>query len=313
MLLMTEGNNHDRTRQPDGIHGVGAHQRVESPDEDDFHAGARFPDNDGSGTDFSDALDAGDQGDFEGDYWDAVDSGIFGSLPDDLSLDDEDGPEYLGLARDSDPESLLLASRYSPNTGGEKGKVTREISAYIEDLNPEKRIVFRFLQKKLLTATAKNATQKDREAALIWIFGMEESDVIGFEDSCLALEARPWVVRLRVQLQFWFKNIRFTSQIPALAMPLPSRVAEEAYSSAMEDGIWVARRIWEWPGIQVEELQAFPGAPGIRAIQSAVDALEESGLLVAGFDGLYWYCVGHSPLNRFGRPLNVSWASFWQR
>jgi len=242
MLLMTKGDNHDRTHKPDGLHHIGAYQRVGSSDEDHFHAGARLPDDDGHRPDFSDAVDARDQGNFEGDFWEAVDSGIFGNLPDGVSLDDEDGPEYLGLALDSDTESLLLASRYSPHAGGSKGKVTREINSYIEELSAEKRVVFMFLQKKLLTATAKKATQKEREAALIWIFSTEETDVIGFEDCCLALESRPWVVRLRVQLQFWFKNIRFTAQIPALAMPLPARVAEEAYSTAMDAGIWVARR-----------------------------------------------------------------------
>lgn len=312
-MLLTKGENHDRTRQPDGICDIGTHQYGGPPDQDGVHAGKRLSDDDGRRADFSDALDASDQGNFEGDFWEAVDSGIFGNLPDDVSMADEDGPEYLGFAQNSDTESLLLASRYSPNAGGSKGKVTREVNTFIEELSAEKRIVFQFLQKKLLTATAKKAAQKEREAALIWIFGVEDSDLIGFEDSCLALEARPWVVRLRVQLQFWFKNIRFTARIPALAMPLPARVAEESYSSAMDAGIWVARRIWECPGIQTEELQILPGAPGIREIQSAVDALEERGLLVSGFDGLYWYCVGHSPLNRFGRPLNVSWASFWQK
>jgi hypothetical protein len=310
MLSMTEKEKHHGPGdyQPDGIDGFSRSCRNVEPI---LHTRDGLPDRGDPGLPLPDALDAGDTGDFEGDFWDAVDSGLFGGIPEGLSMDDQDGEDDMGRALDSGAEPVFLPQGYSPDIGGSKEKVTRGLREYVDELTAEKRLVFRLLQNRIITATAKRTRPSHREEALRWIFSAERSNTIGFEDTCIALESRPWVVRLRVQLQFWFKDIRFAAPIPLSAMPLPSRLAEEAYGTAWDDGIWVARRIWEWPGVHFDELCQITGAPPVRQIREALDQLEENGIVVSGFDGLYWYCVGHSPLNRHGRPLAVSWASFW--
>ncbi|MBU2854564.1 hypothetical protein HF928_11120 [Acidithiobacillus ferriphilus] len=257
-------------------------------------------------------MDAGNAGDIEGDFWDAVDAGVFGHIPGDLSLDGEDGSDDSGCPSDFVSESVLFSQGHTSHLGRSEEKVTRVIREYVDELTPDRRLVFYHLQSRIALATTKRVTPARRESAVLWIFGAESREDISFADCCEVLGARPWIVRLRVQLQFWFRDMRFTTAIPALVTPLPARIVEEAFGASGEDGIWVVRRLWEWPGAGHEALCRITGAPAPLALRHALEHLEQSGIIVSGFDGLYWYCVGHSPLNRYGQPIPVSWASFWK-
>lgn len=136
-----------------------------------------------------------------------------------------------------------------------------------------------------------------------WVFSVGGTlEDASFDDCCIALQCRPWVLRLRVHLEFWRKDLRLQTKVPGLMVPLPHFVLEEGFSIAGDAGVNMLHRIWEWPGISAARLRDL----------DTVGELEEKGLVVSSYNGSFYYCVGRSPLNRYGRPRVQSWSSFWR-
>lgn len=254
-------------------------------------------------SDFSVAtVDADHQGDIEGNYWEAVDSGLFGDLPDFSALageeDEVDCPSPLRPGE----ESAFFLSQHSSHI-----KETKEVASLLEDLSPEQAVIFRFLSTHIRSLFQTKGSAARKAEIMEWMFSADAMlEHAVFDDCCLALECRPWVVRLRIHLELWRKDIQLSERIRGLIVPVPERILEESYALAGSPASWLLHRVWEFPGIPHERLCRD------RDDEKALELLDEAGILIASYRR-FWYCVGRSPLNRNGMPRSQSWASFWRK
>ncbi|PKY11741.1 hypothetical protein B1757_02825 [Acidithiobacillus marinus] len=172
---------------------------------------------------------------------------------------------------------------------------------------PEQIIIFRHLSTQIRMLFQVRCSMRKKAEILTWIFSAGTvMDHASFDDCCSALECRPWVMRLRIHLELWRKDVQLTERIKGLIVPVPERLLEESYALAGSQGSWLLHRVWEYPGISQEKLCRD------REDQKALELLDESGILIASYRR-FWYCVGRSPLNRAGLPRSQSWASFWRK
>lgn len=247
------------------------------------------------------ALDTNNQGNFEGDYWQAVDSGVFGDLPDFNTLDGEEDQVDRAGALCSWEEPAFFLSQHSSHLAE-----TKEVTALLEDLSPEQVVVFRFLATQVRSVFLVRTSMLKKARLLEWIFSAGTLlENAAFEDCCTALDCRPWVMRLRIHLEFWRKDVQLSEKIKGLIVPVPERILEETYALADASGSWLLHRVWEFPGISSERLCRN------SEDQASLERLEEAGILLASYQR-FWYCVGRSPLTRAGLPRSQSWASFWR-
>jgi hypothetical protein len=259
-----------------------------------------FPDRIRDPGDADSGLDTRNPRDIESDFWEAADSGLFGSLEDYLEVDGEAGEMDLAGAWSGAAESGLFAPGHTPHL-----TQARFVTEYLEELDPTQIRVFHFLADHVLALFRK--TGKKKPKLLRWIFNVGgELEGVSFEDCCLALECRPWLMRLRIHLEFWVRDMRLDGKVPGFIVPLPGFVLEEGYACGQDAAVRLLHRIWEYPGVSTVELLRDAGD------RTALEMLEESGLIVSAYGGSYWYCVGRSPLNKSGRPRAQSWGSLWR-
>jgi len=172
-------------------------------------------------------------------------------------------------------------------------------------------VLFYLKEKVREACLVNNIDPRQREQAILWIFGFQDSNGPSFEDCCAVFGARHWVVQLMVQLQYWRLGIRFSA--PMSFAPPPMNIIEEASYLKGSEGAWVLRRIWEWPGICTDELLRMGQNTNYRSqdIVAGLESLDEKGLVIEGNTGMTWYCVGRSPINQAGRPVR-SWSALWR-
>lgn len=167
-------------------------------------------------------------------------------------------------------------------------------------------VVFRFLATQVRSIFLVRISMAKKARLLEWMFSADTLlENAAFEDCCNVLDCRPWVMRLRIHLEFWRKDVQLSEKIKGLIVPVPERILEEAYALAGDSGSWLLHRVWEFPGISSERLCRHSDD------RDALERLDEAGILLASYQH-FWYCVGHSPLTRAGLPRSQSWASFWR-
>lgn len=247
------------------------------------------------------ALDADHQGDIEGGYWEAVDSGLFGDLSDYTAMagEEEQVDRASSLCRGEEP-AFFLSQHTSHITE------TKEVAALLQDLSPEQVVVFRFLATQIRSIFKKRNSAPMKIEVMEWMFTAGSLiEHAAFEDCCAALDCRPWVMRLRIHLEFWRKDMQLAEKIKGLIVPAPERLLEETYALAGASGSWLLHRVWEFPGISSERLCRN------QEDRNALDVLDDAGILLPSYQR-FWYCVGRSPNNRAGLPRSQSWSSFWR-
>lgn len=156
-------------------------------------------------------------------------------------------------------------------------------------LDPRDHATFVNLKRRIRDACNVNSKRDVRVHALEWIFIPNTRDSKGmfFDASCLALGARPDVVRTRTAHQFWKAGVVFTSGLPvALAMRPPDLLMEEIAAkipskTGRNTSCDIARAAWYWPSIPADTLrQQFA-----RIDQERYDSILR-GLEAEGFVGM---------------------------
>ncbi len=180
--------------------------------------------------------------------------------------------------------------------------------------DPVSQHLVKVLRRHVRDACNVNSHDEARARAMEWIFvpGREDADRLDFEHICVALGARPTVVRLRTVLQLWKAGVVLTQPLSVLATGLPVELESEIAAKVGFDlPVRVSRLIWSWPSIlAMDVVDRFPGenvAPVLRA-------LDAEGLIAAAHMRLYF--VGRNPdilpihvLRRFSfaRSIHVSY------
>ena len=139
----------------------------------------------------------------------------------------------------------------------------------------------------------KGVKPDDRERALAWIFTPIE-DPVAFDTCCIALDARPERLQLRLMYEFFRNWVRFPAPLPFLAVPLPEDVTNQLLYVAGEAGVIIAATIWRWPGILEGTLfEEVSDRLNHDEARRALALIDETGVVQCYVDS--WYVTGKRP------------------
>ena len=136
--------------------------------------------------------------------------------------------------------------------------------------------------------------------ALRFFFGYSAAGRIDFETCCDVLECRADIFRLRLQYEFWLRDVVFTTPFTFETVPMPSVVSRELnyYPGAL--GKLLAIAAWRQPGIGHGELLALArDAQGreddafVGEVESALDFMEGKYYMSHQHG---WYTTGRNPM-----------------
>lgn len=171
-------------------------------------------------------------------------------------------------------------------------------------LDPAQHFLFVRVKQRIREACNVNSKPAPRAKALQWIFvpGEKDSKGIDFDHACLALGARPDVVRTRTSHQLWKANILLSRPLPFLSHPPPlALMSEIATLLGPNTPGQVAREAWFWPSIPALDLRhRFPEVSSDK-YRAVVDGLTAEGYLAISAGRVYF--VGRNPslLGKAGR------------
>lgn len=155
-----------------------------------------------------------------------------------------------------------------------------------------------------------------------WIFG-RTNDQASFENCCIVNEARPDVLRMRIQYELWRCGKVLVRPFPFLA-DLPTFISNKVLFTVGKAGLNVAKLLWSHPGIEDADLRAQLGMRELEALDAMasmyiVSALESSPQR--------WYLTSINPIledldngsgvartsyslvSRRARSTDISWSS----
>lgn len=154
--------------------------------------------------------------------------------------------------------------------------------------DPTSMYLIQMLRRHVRDACNVNSREEARRRALEWMFvpGRTDQDGLEFEPLCLALCARPTIVRARTMQQMWRAGIILEEPLPEWAVDLPADFVSEieariGYGTPVD----VARQIWRHPSIPIGALLAEGNA---QDIGRALRALDAEGCVAAAHMRLYY-------------------------
>ncbi|AOZ11084.1 hypothetical protein [Cupriavidus malaysiensis] len=163
-----------------------------------------------------------------------------------------------------------------------------------------------------------------RRAALAFFFGKPAHGKVSFDLACAALQARPDVVRLRIQYELYLRMMKMSGPFPFATIGIPPIIEGEIIFHAGFAGHALARETWAQPGISqgdlltvVKELDGF----NQEVLLEALSKLHEQRLIASiGSVEVFWYLTGRNPLenrmhrpSRFGREVAVGGTASWSQ
>lgn len=175
-------------------------------------------------------------------------------------------------------------------------------------LDETEREVFIKVKKAVRAACNVNTPRAERRKAVEWIFvpTAEDRDRLTFALCCRALGIRDYLLQVRLQYQFYSSCILFQEPLPFLAVTVPAVLASEILYHTGEDGLALAKSIWDCPGYRADVLQRNH-AGQVRNFLSTLLDLEERGY-IAKHHG-FWFFTGRNPdLLSPNRRRGFSWS-----
>jgi len=161
-----------------------------------------------------------------------------------------------------------------------------------EDYSEEEVEIFTVLRDYIKQACNVNTSWKKRKKALDWCFARGEKNPSGldFLTACLALGARPDVIRARIQHQLYVAGIPLREPLSFWSDPIPDQYESEAIMAGWEEGLKISTELWKWPGIPMEVLEEkMQSANTFETLQK----LEKVGLVAWRFGCVF--LIGRSP------------------
>jgi hypothetical protein len=161
-----------------------------------------------------------------------------------------------------------------------------------EDYSEEEAEVFIILKNHIKQACNVNTSWKKRKKALDWCFALGEKTPEGldFSTACMALGARPDVMRARIQHQLYVAGIPLREPLSFWSDPIPDQYESEAIMAAWEDGLKITTELWKWPGIPIDLLEEKMQSTNFF---ETLQKLEKVGLVAWRFGCVF--LIGRSP------------------
>jgi hypothetical protein len=138
---------------------------------------------------------------------------------------------------------------------------------------------------------------KEFRESLGFFFSIVDNGDLTFPLCCDVLRARPDVVRLRIQYEWWLRGTIFTGPFPFSSVGCPRLIEGEVMYHAGRLGYALTREAWVQPGISTEELLSV--VAGIEADATSVKMLAALETLQNHFilsKHIGWYCTGRNPM-----------------
>lgn len=202
------------------------------------------------------------------------------------------------------PAETLFEADDAIGADQEDGIVKEPFAPSIDEgdfADPAQRALFRILKHHIRDGCNVNSQDRVRRDALEWVFvpTTPDNDQIDFDTACLALCARPVVVRARVAHKLWEAGIILGRPLPFLAALPPSSVVSEielmlgGKNRAGTVHGEIARAIWAWPSIHSEELRAQFSELGHDIYVGALNDLLGEGYV--GVNAARFYFISRNP------------------
>lgn len=231
--------------------------------------------------------------------WDTDEDGFV----DDFSSEEFDDGAYRLV------QKLADAAQGAAAIARRRGRLETLSAITEEDFEPgPERDSFRIIQANKIALFG--AKQSAMVSALEFFFSREDGEAVSFDLCCEVLGSRADVVRLRIQYEWFLRNVVFGTPFHFRATPLP-RVLEGAVQiHGGTIGYCAAREAWVQPGILHGELVdlvcSFENCTRDE-VEASLARLEEE-MLFAHEHG--WYVTGRNPL-RMRRTFDA--AKGWNR
>lgn len=197
--------------------------------------------------------------------------------------------ELLELGWSPDPAAPVGAK---PDYRDDRPEAPSEFS--LDD--PVNDFLMRSIRTHVRAACNVNSKPAVRDAGLRWIFepNTQDKDGVDLEHACVALSARPTVVRARVMLQLWQAGIIVGKPLSILSVTLHPEIASEI-EARIGFGLApdLARAIWSWPSISALDLRAQFAHASDEAFRRALQELDSNGY--AATTAARWYLVVRNP------------------
>jgi len=229
-----------------------------------------------------------------GTFWALVDAGIFGDPEDDGDLDLLDPEERAEGTPVTDQEFAVASLRHLQVTERRRKVLSGRIGINEEDFEEgPQREAFKLLRQRCRNTFLKDVKPEDRSRAIEWIFTPKEDPVL-FDTCCIALDARPSKLQLRLMYEYFRNWVRFPAPLPFLSVPLPEDIVPDLLYVAGESGIRVAAAIWHWPGATPAELYTRLSDQLTEAeMNKTLHLIDETGIVQCYIDS--WYVTGKRP------------------
>lgn len=172
--------------------------------------------------------------------------------------------------------------------------------------------------------TVENPDSKALQEVATWIFA-KNADPVSFDNCCLANEARPDVLRIRIQYELWRKGMRAVTPLPIPEEAMPEYIEQQAFFVTGMAGVTVARILWKHPGIENTTLMQMLDNRQRSALSALADQYIVSPIETAPYR---WYTTAINPIlramdmaDRSGsvsyradrrRRADMSWASLFE-
>ncbi len=229
-----------------------------------------------------------------GSFWALVDAGIFGDIEDDSGMDLLDPEEHPRGTPGSSQESAVASLRHLQVTEKRRKVLSGRIGITEEDFEEgPQREAFKLLRARCRDTFLKDVKPEDRSRAIEWIFTPKE-DPVAFDTCCIALDARPSKLQLRLMYEYFRNWVKFAGPLSFLCVPLPEELVPELLYVAGEDGVRVASVIWRWPGVSAENIQRILADEiSPEKVQRTLALIDETGIAQCYIES--WYVTGKRP------------------
>lgn len=212
---------------------------------------------------------------------------------------------FLGIEDDSElPQGLANAlsdtatHHVSQSKAGKTG-LARRTAITEEDFDEgAPRNAFMIIRAQAANLFSKDPKiQKRRPDAIDFFFtNLDNGEDVTFRLCCDVLDTRADVLRLRITYEFWLRALQFTNPMPFETVPVPEVVVNEVYMLCGEDGIAVARAVWNWPGASIDMIieRCLHLGHLQKSIEHAITLMRDEYILSEIMGG--WYLTGRNPI-----------------
>lgn len=249
-----------------------------------------------------------------GGVWEDFDPSFFGITQNELSLafvDDADDLE--GPQADSE-ESVLTALENLSDTRQSSSKIPA-LERVTEDSFEEgaERNAFRIIRLHAQRMAGRKTSRADRAESTKWLFGANRDDgeSISLDLCCDVLDARPDVIRLRLNYELWRNWMIFQSGFSFITVPVPEVIRGEVIYVGGDLGLQLCQEAWLKPGITAEEMVAnVIGLPDLHNVSD--DMLDRYRRILSNLEERFllsqhennWFLTGRNPTLLLERVAN---------